>query len=67
MPRATFRAKGHKQQVKKHGDTSHTIRYTGHDGAYVSTTSRSSTLPVGPRDSLERAHMGSNTHLHKRH
>jgi hypothetical protein len=37
------------------------------DGAYVSTTTQSSTLPVGSRDALERAHMGGNIHLQGRH
>jgi hypothetical protein len=68
MPRVKFRAKRHKRPVKQnHDHTSRTIRYTRNDGAYVSTTSRSSTLPVGSRDALERAHMGGNIHLYGRH
>jgi hypothetical protein len=68
MPRVTFRAKGHKPPVQKnHDHTSRTIRYTRNDGAYVRTTSRSSTLPVGSRDALALAHMGGNIHLQGRH
>jgi len=67
MPPVTFRANGHKRPVKQNHDTSRTIRYTKDDGAYVRTTSRSSTLPVGSRDALALAHMGGNIHLQGRH
>jgi hypothetical protein len=64
IPRVTFRAKSAtNDQSKNHDHIPRTIRYTRNEGAYVSTTSRSSTLPVGSRGALERTHMGGNIHL----
>ena len=43
-----------------------TQKMTEHMQSTTSPT-RSSTLPIGSRDALERAHMGGNIHLYRRH